>query len=961
MKMAAILCHGPQLSPHFRLGSDRRKVINCKKIHGGSEKYELFADGTLIVTKLAPPKLPRNNIVREAILAMLSDNSTLSAYVIGAAGFGKSTVLRQMYDAMPDAFVRKGWLSLDARDNTPSSFVTYLCETLSRVSVLNPAAVLQDLSASQTSGLERAFDQINQAAAGIDSEVAIFLDDFQVIKAAPILKEFAKFLDAKSEKLRVFLAARNMPALQLHRRELNGTFFRIDHNVLKFSPYEAEKFFEASLGRNPGSSDMAQLMKSTEGWPAGLQIASISYSAAAHQPVAIPSQFGGSSERVAHYLTDNVFAALPQPVKDFLLATAPLKRFCAGLCRHLLDRDDCDAIIDWLLAKDLFIVSLDNTGTWYRYHNLFSDFLIAAAQKSGQRPGKALYRRASQWCLANGLIDEAVDYLLETRDFDEAAKMISHVSPDIARRHGDTLTMIRWIESLPESHRMHYPTMMLDYAFSLCFALATNRAQAILVDVRACLASWPQEAPSSSRADRAATAAYADTVDVLILAAREELEAALAHIAATRRNWPDIDFGTLGILSNVSAYCHMIGNRPKQALKETVEARIYGLRSGLNYVSIWADCIEAMIHFRAGDLEAAEEPLSRARRDVAREGESTLLKLLVHMLTAEAFYLKGDIALAQDAHAEAAGFSASFGPVEPLLISHRGRAWCAVIEGNVDRALEIVKQGQALGLRQGASRLTFALVGQEISILVLTGDVVSAQRVAERWGVRDASWSRRFQLVSETVEAIQWRMIAEFSIAELSIAERQFDHAIKTLNMLERRVAGQLSLPDAIRLKILKAHALENAGRSDPASREISQAAQIACQHKIMAPFLELAPYARPLLQSVMARRNAVETPGDLMSASAEGRLLALLSPCEAGHVSADAEVRPDVADHLTERELVLLRLIHDGMTNAQIAAHLVISVATVKWHLRNTFQKLGSRNRTAALAAARKRGLITT
>jgi NarL family two-component system response regulator LiaR len=62
----------------------------------------------------------------------------------------------------------------------------------------------------------------------------------------------------------------------------------------------------------------------------------------------------------------------------------------------------------------------------------------------------------------------------------------------------------------------------------------------------------------------------------------------------------------------------------------------------------------------------------------------------------------------------------------------------------------------------------------------------------------------------------------------------------------------------------------------------------------------------------------------------------------------------------LTEREIEVLNLLAQGMPNKEIAAHLIISERTAKFHVSSIMGKLGATNRTEAVSLAAQRGLIT-
>ena len=71
------------------------------------------------------------------------------------------------------------------------------------------------------------------------------------------------------------------------------------------------------------------------------------------------------------------------------------------------------------------------------------------------------------------------------------------------------------------------------------------------------------------------------------------------------------------------------------------------------------------------------------------------------------------------------------------------------------------------------------------------------------------------------------------------------------------------------------------------------------------------------------------------------------------------AELGADEGEALTAREMDVLHLLAQGKTNKEIAATLVISERTVKFHISSILGKLGAGNRTEAVTTAAQRGLI--
>lgn len=86
-----------------------------------------------------------------------------------------------------------------------------------------------------------------------------------------------------------------------------------------------------------------------------------------------------------------------------------------------------------------------------------------------------------------------------------------------------------------------------------------------------------------------------------------------------------------------------------------------------------------------------------------------------------------------------------------------------------------------------------------------------------------------------------------------------------------------------------------------------------------------------------------------------------VLSPSIAGQLMGQVRKPAGAAGTvLSERELDVLRLVADGASNRDAAARLFISEASIKTHLQHVFDKLGVRDRAAAVAEAYRRGLLS-
>jgi len=108
--------------------------------------------------------------------------------------------------------------------------------------------------------------------------------------------------------------------------------------------------------------------------------------------------------------------------------------------------------------------------------------------------------------------------------------------------------------------------------------------------------------------------------------------------------------------------------------------------------------------------------------------------------------------------------------------------------------------------------------------------------------------------------------------------------------------------------------------------------------------------------RGLLPRQADAEQLAAAVSALAAG--LVVLAPALAAALSPAAEMG-DVVSDLTPRELEVLRLVAEGLTNKAIAQRLAISDHTVKFHVNAILSKLGAQSRTDAVVRASRLGLI--
>lgn len=950
----------------------------------------------LLKTKLQVPPVRRDLVVRPRLYDLLDESlSRRLALVSAPAGYGKTTLLsgwaRQR--ALPVA-----WLSLDEADNDPARFLGHLCASFEGIDPSLAGDLLRMVRADRFGGLgasgsiEAFQTELLNRLQSISHPLVLILDDFHLVSAQPIHRLVAFLVDHLPPQMHMVIVSRADPPLPLALLRARGQLVEIRQSDLRFKPDEALAFLNQVMGLGLETGDVTTLVSRTEGWIAGLQLAATSIRSRADVHRFI-QEFSGSNRFVLDYLVDEVLRRQPQEVQDFLLETSILDRLTGPLCDAVIGgQGGGQAMLEELERANLFVVPLDDERRWYRYHRLFADLLrkqlgesrMALArpydspegagapptspalgttsaprqQGHGGRVSVAvLHRRASAWHEQNGLLAGAIDHALAAGDFERAAQLIERVAEATLMR-SEATTLLKWLDALPEAQLRARPSLCLHYSW----VLLLRGSPLGVVEER--LAHAEEHLSPLALPLRAWLAYYRGDV----AAAIELSQTALEQLPAT-----ELFLRGLASLCLASAY-HTKGD--VAASQRVLQGAALGSdRTGNVMAAVYAAFYRAECCRREGDLRQARSLLEEAL-DLATDGSGDRLPIAGQVLMGLGEIARewNELDVATRYLLEGIALAEGWAPVTAIE-AYETLARIRQARGDWDGAHEALRAMRQVAIGFKGSDLVVRAVDMAEARMQIAQSGASSRSGPLLEGVR--RWAERYGLGGEvdppTLEKNDDVIVRRIRKYEYPVAAR--------LLMAEGRQAEAVALLEAalpiaeqsnriglvIEYQMLMALAARTLGQSERAMRSLERALALAEPAGFFRIFLdEGEPMAR-LLHEAASRRTCPGYVGRLLAAY---RGSGIGGPGDAGpqrhgdtatwHTGFDSRPpSPDPGPPLSKRELEVLRLVAEGLSNEEIARRLVVSLPTIKFHTSNIFGKLGVRNRTEAVAKAQGLGLL--
>jgi len=933
----------------------------------------------LLTTKLTvPPQRPKL-VPRPRLIDLLNQSlqpGCRLTLISAPAGFGKTTLVREWLAACERAVA---WLSLDEGDGEPARFLAYVIAALQTVASSFGESVSGLLQSPQPLPAESVLTALLNEIAAIPDNFVLVLDDYHVIDAPAVDQALAFLVERLPPQMHLVIATREDPPLPLARLRARGQLVELRVADLRFTADEASAFLNKVMDLNLSAEEVGALEARTEGWVAGLQLAALAMRGTlamrggramrGHgKPVqedaaGFIDSFTGSHRFVLDYLLEEVLEQQPENVQTFLLRTSILDRLCSPLCATILGRPPVPTqeTLAYLEQANLFLVPLDNERRWYRYHHLFRDLLRQRLQRHNATAEgdeinvSELHSRASRWHEDNGSCADAIRHALAAEDFERAAGLLELVwrAMDRRRRYRRWLG---WVEALPDELVRSRPVLSVGVAWALLDAGNLAAAEVRLQDGERWLEIAAAEGECRAESDGMVVVDREEfrLLPSTIATARTYLAQAMGDVPGSIRYarqafhlLPEDDIQGRGVASSLLGLALWAGGDLVEGHRTFARAMAAFEKAGNLLYAITGTYILADIRLAQGRLREAVRTYRRSIRLVTGRGEPAIRG------TAELYLGLSELLREQGDEEAAAQLLA-----QSLALSERA----SLPRWNYHHALVQARRKQAEGeweaaldlLDEAARHYIPGPVPETRSIAALKARVWLAQgRVAEA-----EAWARGLESATDGDREYR-REFERITMVRLLLGRYRHQGEQDALSEALALIRRLLNAAEAggrrgsvLELLILSALA-QQAGDDLPAALvALERALTLAEPEGYVRLFVDEGPPLARLLAAARARGVMPDYTNRLLAACAQVGVppSSPLSP---------APAPSPLVEPLSARELEVLQLVAQGLTNREIGERLFIALDTVKGHNRRLFGKLQVRTRTEAAARARELGLL--
>lgn len=863
---------------------------------------------------------------------------TKVSQVVAPTGYGKTVLMSALYSYSVSNGATSYWVCLADTDDSVERVLARLEYFLDPDNESHYRS--EDMHKSDDP-IEQRLERVTQLFARPSGPVFLFIDNLDYCQDETLGALIDTLIFRTGQNFYLLLASTKQPSISLYKAMLEGLVSTYGFEDLALDRDGLRAMFSDELSTRLSEKDIDRALTVSEGWPAALRLMQIILKKA-DDPSALLQSFSGADVDLAQMLNDQLISGFEEAFREFLFTISLVKSFTIPLCEVLSVADTADAYVQRLINENLFIIPLSRNRDEYRLHSLFREYLRGQALRHfGENGRKKLLQKASLWFEERGRWAEAIDYALEAGDNKVAVETLERAAQNFVRDRGDLTKYINWVELILEAGSE--PGLETDYwyVWALVFHRRYDYAARQLDRLSARLESDSDviQREMRRRVDiiRITCATYTDDLSAVEKMGR-------AWLAAGGEDDP-FDVATVSCAAGIY---HADQFDFLSAREFFGDAQNSIGQANSSYGTAWVSVLSAQIGIYEGEFghsyEKAKEALAKIR---GVTGDYSGM-----FSTISAWAALAAVETGRDAEAA------------QLLSNSMGRLQTHGMLDTAANALNCAVKLWASPLGDGISisrlrdiasgfpwRLSIMLSCYIIQRLLRLGRLDGALEEAKRMGISA-------NIISDKQFAVT-NFLIDQTLSDLDIAQGRLAQANARINKSIDLAKAQGRAGHLVELSLQQMTVALRGPNPENGSRFLTRAISYAAKRRYIRPFRDRADIIAGLVNETKPKSWGFTVPQEKDFFAEICQNLPIANTAFLDQLDG-LDTEPKLLETPTPRELELLHLIDAGLTNQQLADRLFVSVATVKWHLYNLYNKLDVANRSSAISKARALNLLS-
>ena len=908
--------------------------------------------GPIIITKIITPQKNPLAIRRDRLYKHLykSDHARL-IFISAPAGYGKTSLVREW---LQETDKRVAWFSIESSDNDVTQFLFYLLSALHYVFPNSFLSLIGAIKENEDFPPEQVVSGLVNEVTALGRPIWIVLDDYHFIENQRIHELITALTDHLPGMAQIIITSRNAPPFPVHRWRATNQLLEINSQDLMFNYSEAEEFLNNVMGLRLSANELQIIHNKSDGWATALQLVAMAmptFHKHENQRRDILNTISSDHPFVLEYLNEEVLRQQPSNIRWFLLRTSILERFSAQLCNAILGINNSADILAYLEKHNLFIIPLDDTHHWFRYHPLFAGLLQNALQGEDQSEIQNLHLRSSQWFAQNGAYYEAITHALASKKPSELIQIAENIMFDLIAS-GTSEACRHWLPLIPIEIIRKRPLLCLAQASSISFTDPFDYDRIEFWALQAKKAD-PEIFGEPISDPKIPYNTMGEFVDVQIA----WLQTSLARLRgksptkilqtaeAALKLTSNEDYTVSSSLWMAISRAYLNLGKSQKAERAIQQALFFSEMSdsvSRILITLWT---QTYIAYWQGQftkaLQIYKDAEERFIAPAVQNGEYLSPASSIFTFKASILRELNQLDLAKDYFRKSQSLTQYRDLSDISLDNQIGMAWINIYQGKEECITEL----ENIIPKLPSKKQNMVLLHISKMRLYLGEHRPDLVNKAFHWlNEQHSSWKPMQNLENvylEWVRALLLRKRHGESVPDLSSElvhlEKQYQFA-KEAHYLRSQVW----------IRILQALIYQDIGNSTAAIQSINDALLLAEPEGFVRTFIDAGSSIIPLLKAALNNQITPRYSKHLLNSFSTANFTPL-----------SGKTPQPTNKHITSREKEVLLWVARGLSNQQIAEKLVLSQGTIKKYLSSVYQKLNVHRRTQAILKAKELGIL--